>query len=226
MTHNQSTFIWKSISVLHFFQFPWRFLSLAALTTSLLGGFVVSVIKDKWQIYLTILIIAFAVLANWNYFKPREFFQITEKEKLTGEMWEAQRKGALLDYLPKTGLEPREGAQFNPLITSGSSEITNFINRSNSFEFNIKVYENSDIELPIYYFPNWQVYVNGKEVISNHENSLGRISIALEVGEYNVSGKFKNTPIRTVSNVISLISAAGFLYLLKLQKKKINEKDQ
>lgn len=221
MTHNQSTFIWKSISVLHFFQFPWRFLSLAALTTSLLGGFVVSVIRDKWQIYLTILIIAFAVLANWNYFKPREFFQITEKEKLTGEMWEAQRKGALLDYLPKTGLEPREGAQFNPLITLGSSEITNFINRSNSFEFNIKVYENSEIELPIYYFPNWQVYVNGKEAISNHENSLGRISIALEVGEYKVNGKFKNTPIRTVSNVISLISAAGFLYFLKLQKKKI-----
>ncbi len=220
MTHNKSTPIWELFSILHFFQFPWRFLSLSILTASILGGFVVSVLKDKWQIYLTILIVAFAVLANWSYFKPREFFKVTEQEKMSGEMWEQQRRGALLDYLPKTGLEPREGAPTNPLVISGAAKTTDFVNRSNRFEFRAEVSEQSVIDIPVYYFPNWEVTVNENKYPLNHNNLLGRISITLDEGDYKVVGNFKNTPIRTFSNVISLVSVAGFLYLLKWQKRK------
>lgn len=222
MTHNKSTPIWELFSILHFFQFPWRFLSLSVLTASFLGGFVVSVLKHKWQIYLTILIIAFTVLANWNYFKPREFFEITETEKMSGEIWEDQRKGALLDYLPKTALEPREGAPTSPLLISGKAEITGFVNRSNSFEFYAKVADSSVIDIPVYYFPNWEVTVNGKLHPSNHDNQLGRISINLDRGDYQISGYFKNTPIRTLSNMISLVSVIFYIFLLKWQKKNLN----
>lgn len=219
MTHNKSSFVWEKINVLRFFQFPWRFLSLSILTSSILGGFIVSLLKNKIQIYMCYLVIILSFVLNWNYFKPREFYELTNNDRLTGVQWEQQRKGALLDYLPKTALEPREGAPTTPLITSGKADITNFVNKSNHFEFDAKIIEDATIHVPTYYFPNWEVQVDGKDYPISFDNYLGRISLSLKEGNYHVVGSFKNTPLRTMSNVISLISLFGLILLWKNYKK-------
>lgn len=218
MTHNKSSFIWERFSILEYFQFPWRFLSLSILTASILGGFVITSFKDKWQKYLSILIIVITVLLNWNYFKPREFYSITDSEKLSGDLWEQQRRGAILDYLPKTALEPREAAPSLPLIISGEANVTEFKNYTNSWKFNVNVLTDSQIDIPVYYFPNWEVMVNDKVYSSNHDNLLGRISINLGAGSYEVQGRFKNTPIRTFANTITLISVISFILWVKYKK--------
>ena len=66
ITHNKSSFIWERISILKFFQFPWRFLSLSIFTSSILGGATVFYLKEKWQKMLTIAIISLAVVLNWG----------------------------------------------------------------------------------------------------------------------------------------------------------------
>lgn len=221
MTHNKSTLIWENISILQYFQFPWRFLSLSIFTASILGGFVVYAVKKKWQKAIATLIITLSVVLNWNYFKPREFYDITSLQKLSGELWEQQRRGAILDYLPKTALEPREAAPKDPLVITGEAEIKNFKNRSNRWEFEVDVTKPSEIHVPVYYFPNWEVYVDGDIYPSSHDNLLGRISLKLDSGSYKVVGHFKNTPIRTFSNGITLLSLLGLLIYVK--KIKINK---
>lgn len=206
MTHNKSTFVWETFSILTYFQFPWRFLSLSILTASILGGFVVSVFKEKLQLYLSLTIVLVTVILNWCYFKPREFFDINEQQKISGESWDLQRRGAVLDYLPKTALEPREGAPSEPLITAGSATVSNFTNKSNSFRFDVQVDKTAVIHVPVYYFPNWEVEVNEKDHPISFDNYLGRISVTLEPGNHSVEGQFKNTPIRTAANMISLLS--------------------
>ncbi|EKD94546.1 MAG: hypothetical protein ACD_26C00034G0081 [uncultured bacterium] len=219
MTHNKSTFIWEKINILTFFQFPWRFLSLSIFTSSILGGFTITLFGEKYRSYVATFMILLTVVLNWNYFKPREFYNITEEEKLSGELWESQRKGAILDYLPKTALEPREGAPTMPEIITGIADITNFVNKSDSFKFNVKVTKESQIDIPVYYFPNWKVTVNGKKHDSNHNNLLGRISINLPIGEYKIEGKFRNTLLRNVSNMLSLLSASWLIFIWKKFKK-------
>ena len=194
MTHNKSTFIWERINILTFFQFPWRFLSLSVFTASILGGFVISTFKGKWKIILSVLMIIIAVFLGWGYFRPREFYNITDSDKLSGELWEIQRRGAILDYLPKTALEPREAAP--------------------------NILKDSQIDIPVYYFPNWEILVNGKVYPSNHDNLLGRISINLKEGSYEVRGHFKNTSLRTFSNMLSLVSFLGFIGFIKWKKYK------
>ncbi|MDI6785139.1 MAG: hypothetical protein QMD92_00360 [bacterium] len=206
MTHNKSSFIWENINILEYFQFPWRFLSLSVLTSSILGGFVVLVVKEKFQKYLCALIIITTVILNWNYFKPKEYYKITDKQKLSGELWEQQRKGALLDYLPKTALEPREGA---------NTTLTNFVSHSNKFSFEINLDKETQIEVPVFYFPNWEATVNGKVYPLTHDNILGRISILLPEGNHKVVGKFKNTALRTFANTITLISVIGFILICR-----------
>lgn len=224
MTHNKSTFVWENISIFQYFQFPWRFLSLSIFAASILGGAVVHYIKDPKQKYLAIAIVFFAVVLNCNYFKPKEFYDINDSQKLSEELWETQRKGAILDYLPKTALEPYEAAPRNPIVISGDVSISYFVNKSNSWSFDADVKENTRIETPVFYFPNWEVYVDGQKHSFDHDNLVGRISVNLEKGQHNVEGKFRNTPLRTVSNIISLVSLFGLIfYLKKYEKNKNNQ---
>ncbi len=221
MTHNKSTFIWVNISLLKYFQFPWRFLSLSIFTSSLLGGFVASALKNKWQIYVSFLIIILTVALNWNYFKPKVFYSVNDAQKLSGDHWNKERRGALLDYLPKTALEPREVAPDAPIVKSGQAEVSDFVNRSNRWMFEVDVAERSEIEVPVFYFPNWKIYIDGNEHPLSYDNVLGRISVTLDPGNYKVEGKFENTPLRTVANTITLISVAGFIiYQIYAKNKK------
>jgi len=208
MTHNKSSFVWEHIKILSFFQFPWRFLSLSILTSSILGGIVVFFAKEKYQKVLSLIIILLAILLNWSYFRPREFYEITDSEKLTGELWDDQRRGAILDYLPKTALEPREAAP----------KLDNFINRSDKFILDVNLDNETQIEIPVFYFPNWEVTIDGMKTKVTYDNILGRISVKVPTGQHKIVGNFKNTPLRTFANILSIFSLMGLLIWTKYKK--------
>jgi hypothetical protein len=58
--------------------------------------------------------------------------------------------------------------------------------------------------------------VDGKSHPISFDNYLGRISINLTEGNYHVVGNFKNTPIRTIANILTVVSMA---FLIKLWKR-------
>lgn len=226
MTHNRSAFIWEKIDLLRFAQFPWRFLSLTIFSASLLGGLLVMLVRQKnIQTGLMVLIITAAVILNWTFFKPYIFyFNIDDQTKLSGVEWEKQQKAAILDYLPKTAVEPLERAPVNPLVINGKATVTDFVNRSNWWSFKVTVEESTAIELPIFDFPNWQVYKNGQKMAHSHNNYLGRIMVDLPAGEYELKGKLENTAVRTFSNMISVLTFLSIVFILvygKIKKKFI-----
>jgi len=223
MTHNKSAFVWEEIGILRFTQFPWRFLSVSIFTASFLGGGIIFLLKSTIQKIFAGILVVVIVFVNWNYFRPNEFYQnLTDKEKLSGILWQTQQRASILDYLPNTAVEPREGAPIGPIILSGQTEIKNFSNRSNKWKFNANVESPSEIEMPVFDFPNWQVFVNGKKVEHTNKNHLGRISFKLDKGEYSVTGKFADTWVRTISNTISLFSILIIAYLLYYEKYRKN----
>ena len=222
MTHNKSTFIWESVGILKYFQFPWRFLSLSIFSASVLGGIVVFSLREKWRIPAAVFIVAFSFLFNWEYFKPREFYySLTDSQKLSGTLWEEQQKGAILDYLPKTALEPKEQAPPGPYVVAGSAALKDYVSKSNGFSFSADVKKSAQVEVPIFYFPDWKVKVDGKEVPVSYQNRIGRIAISLEKGSHTVEGNFRNTPIRSVSNIISIVSLVSLILLLYGKSKKL-----
>ncbi len=215
MTHNKSSAIWEAIPILKYVQFPWRFLAVASFSASLVGGFFA---KKK---ALAVLIILITVLLNFGYFKPEKFYpNLTDQEKLSGDLWQDQQKGGILDYLPKTASEPKEAAANLPIVRFGKAEVGDFVNKSNKWEFKAKVEGDSIIEVPVFDFPNWQVKV-GEKVYPHKTGIIGRITLDLSEGEYTVYGEFKNTPIRTAANVatvVSFISLVGITVYGKSRK--------
>lgn len=224
MTHNKSALIWEKIGLLRYTQFPWRFLSISIFSASLAGGMVLLSIKSERRKYVAILVIIPTILLNFNFFKPDKFyFDLTDSKKLTGDLWDEQRKAAISDYLPKGAYEPKEAAPDKPKIFEGTADIKNFVNRSNRWHFNVLVKESTRIQLPVFDFPNWEVYVNKRKILHESDNLLKRIQFNLEPGNYEIVGKFTDTFTRRVSNILSLVSFGTIIFFITYGKNKFKK---
>lgn len=214
MTHNRSAFIWEQIGILRFTQFPWRFLSIAIFSASLIGGIFVSFVKPSWSKAVAIIVILATIVLNWNYFRPYQFIiNLTDQEKLSGKSWQIQQRAAILDYLPVHAVEPLEPAPKMPMVVEGKAEIKNFENRSNRWKFEVTTVSQSRIEVPVFDFPGWQVFVNGKKITHSNKNYLGRISFTLSSGNYFIVGRFEDTLIRKISNIITVVSILVVIFI-------------
>ena len=102
---------------------------------------------------------------------------------MSGEQYYIQQKSAVSDYLPKTAKEaPIELAPDKPHVVSGIAEIPNFTKTASTFFFDANVSEKAEINIPIIYFPDWEVYTlegQGVPVKASPGGNLGTIHIIL-----------------------------------------------
>lgn len=214
MIHNRSAFIWERIGILQYAQFPWRFLSLVIFSASLLWGFFITAVQNKYQPFFLVMVIIFTVFFNWVYFRPQQFyFNLKDENELGGIRWEEQQKAAVLDYLPKTAMAPFQKAENKPLVLVGKANFWDFQKTSHSWQFGVEVDEKSRVAVPVFDFPDWEVKANGVFVPSDNQNQLGLISFYLDQGTYIVQGEFKDTPLRQVSNAVSIISLLFLMFV-------------
>lgn len=220
MSHNKSAFIWEMIGPLQYAQFPWRFLSLSIFSASILAGFCIKYFSLRLQTIFVWVIAAVTIFLNWGFFIPRDFYPwINDTNKLENPLWEIQQKAGILDYLPKTAYEPQGPAPNNIEVLKGQAKGSSYVVRSNKFSFNLNVTEDSYIQVPVFDFPNWKVYLNGNFIEHDHNSGLGRIGFALIPGVYRVQGIFADTYLRTLGNSLSLLSI--FLILLIMLNKRV-----
>lgn len=213
LTHSRSLFIWETIPGIDFVQFPWRFLGLTMFLLSFLAGSIN--LAGRFTVKIIICIIVFLTVAlNFRYFIPVNYSRlVTEESKLSGLAFELQQKSAIMDYLPKTAkTAPISRAFENAKVLEGEASVGPFNKNSYSFSFDADVYLTSQIEVPVMYFPGWRVFVDDREVEIIPHGDYGLIKIVVENGRHMIYGKFTNTPIRNIANVISLISI-GLLIL-------------
>ena len=70
MMNHRSLPIWERVPNLAYFQFPWRFLT---ATTFLAPIFLLGFDGLSFKKYIALAAIAFAIFANFSYFKPNDF---------------------------------------------------------------------------------------------------------------------------------------------------------
>jgi len=230
MVHNKSTIIWQIFTPIQKIQFPWRFLNHSAFLLSLSVGVLPFIfekyISKKWAIITTSLITVLLMILNLNYFHPITSGPITDEQKFSGKAWNNQITSGIYDYLPKTASTAAKSAatpyvdNINPkeaLITmSGQKKGTDWL------YFNLFLNQDTKVTISQLAFPNFEITDKGQKVFYEIEPELGRMVINLKTGDHQIYVKLKNTPIRTVSNYISLFAWLGLVfYLLKPLWKKL-----
>lgn len=239
MVHNKSTFIWQIFPFLQKIQFPWRFLNHTAFLLSLsvgvlpfiLGTYVFKRKKNKkWIIIIISLIIVLLITLNLNYFHPITSGPLTDQEKFSGKAWSNQTTSGIYDYLPKTASTAAKSVA-QPYIdkVEPSEALINMSGQDKGTDwrrFNLFLNQDAKVTISQLAFPNFEITDKGQKIDYEIEPELGRMVVNLKAGEHQIYVKLKDTPIRKVSNYISLFAWLGLIfYLLKPLWKKLTFKN-
>lgn len=127
------------------------------------------------------------------------------------------------DYLPSSAAEkPKISVSFPYQILAGDSDISNFQQGTNWLRFETNTRKHTIIRLSEFYFPYWRIFIDGKEApVEYKNNSLGLMTIILGQGEHKVEGRLFDTPIRLISNLVTMVSLIITLFLWAVQFKRV-----
>lgn len=211
LTIMKSKFIWDIVELFAYIQFPWRFLSVAMVFIALgLGLLKEFVSKKSWPI-VSLLLAAVIIGSQVGYARPESFLDsddglyYADSGRIRSEMSEV-----IPDFLP-TSANPKE----LPIIKDESerfSFIPNVeygidINRGHEFSIVALINNPSRLKIGIFDFPGWTIYVDGDKVKhSISPEGLIQLDLMPKSAETRISGKFEETPLRKISNLISVAS--------------------
>jgi len=227
LTHQRSYLIWQSIDVMKYIQFPWRFLGLTIFFISFSGG-AIGKLPAILRYILIIIVIFSTFYFNISYFTPVNYSRlVTDEGKFSGDSYISLQKGGVADYLPKeVKIIPDTPVRKEPLFIRGSGKVDYYNGRSNGFEADIFSQTSSQVIFPYIYFPNWEIFVNGVKKDVTTDGVYDVIKIDLEKGVNTIEARFYNTPVRTISNLISVISLLilGFTVIKRRKSMTLNVK--
>ena len=195
-------------------------MAISLFILSLLAGLAVYFSK-KSKVILGIAIIIAAVLLNFSFFKPKAWLDITDVEKFSGESWEKQLTISIFDYTPiYAELPPPSKAPDLPEVLEGETDFLSYEKGSNYQVGEIEVEEPARLRLPLSDFPGMKVSLDGEEI--EHVNDdcrdqpycQGLITFEVPEGRHTIKAELTDTPVRTVGNLLSLLSISILLYLL------------
>lgn len=218
MTLPVSGFVWNLLPFTNLIQFPFRFISLTMISGAFITAFVSDRLKKELKIVVGVLIIMANILIVAQNQKKIEYIDRPESYYATNEATTNTQD----EYMPKWVKVKPEGRPENKVeIIAGQGEVNIIKAKSNQIVFDVNAVSNITTQINMLYFPGWEIYVNNKKWNINYENDRGVMRINLQQGQYKVSVKFQETPIRLISDIISLVS---FIFVCGFSVKRGYEK--
>ncbi len=241
MVNSHSAWIWDRVKILSYLQFPWRFLTMTALFSSFLGGFVIYSIQKYFGKTLTlVLLLVFssaAVFIVISYFKPQSNLNVGDSyyTNLDDIKWRVSK--ASFEFVPKgvatklsdikttqVDIDKKDIPDSPYKILRGDLKIKVIDNKSHFKQLAVNSKTDSQLMLNTFSFPGWKTAIDGKDVKYRDDNKLKLIVVDVPRGAHILTASFTNTLPRTIGNAISLVvvfNLVGF-GLLKLWKKLKN----
>lgn len=209
-----SDFIWKRVTLLHFFQFPWRLHVLLVLFLSFLSGsvfFILSKItmfnkkKELFLILFGLIVIIFSFAENYKYFKPKLFWNAPAVSETT--TWNDE-------YLPRwVKIKPKDYTFEKVVILNGEGKIKNIEWGYLEKKFSLEMSKGGQIQISHVFYPGWAVYSNGVEEKISYDNPGGLMTISVNQGKSEIEFVFQRTWWRIVADCISIIGLTVYLFL-------------
>lgn len=215
-----SDFIWKHISIIQKFQFPWRLLSIVVFSSAILASFSVLFFKNKnaQTIYIGIIILA-SIVIYFSYYQPQGYLSKPESfytgvYKSTTDTGESSPVWSVR-FMEKKANSPVEFIEGVGSIQQVARSTTERMYKISVTTDSARILENT------LYFPNWEVFVNGEKTQIEFQDKLhrGLITYRIPKGVNTVKIIFSDTRVRTIANFLTIISAGILIFLYFLRKK-------
>lgn len=201
--------IWKTIPLMNYFQFPWRFLSLEILIASFIAGSIFS-LKLNWvRIPLFLFLIFLSFSLGIGYTKPAHYlyrddnYYVTRPNFIHG----TNSPGNVFNTIWFNQSLKKQGESIT--IDKGKLESSDI--KPTSHTYFVSMVSQSNVTVNIAYFPNWTLFIDRKKIITRPDAN-GLISFIVPSGSHLIEVKFRDTPIRTIASSIFLLSFFSILF--------------
>jgi len=216
LMHAKSTPFWQVFPFMKYFQFPWRLALPASFIFSFLSGCFYEKIPRLIKPVTFIFTIALILIVYGSFFAPKQWLNISDKDKLEGEARELAQTASIYDYLPKSAqINPAQKAPNGLIVDEGRVDVFSSTRGSDWYRFNIIVKsENATLVVPAYDFPGWQVYVDGKHIPHERFGDLGLISVKTSQGTHRLDVFLVKTSLKIASDAITFLAFVTISSLL------------
>lgn len=229
----RSSFIWNINPFTNAIQFPWRLLSLTTILTATLFVYASKFIPGKYLKLVSLIVALSAFSLTISYFRPGEITNNTDdyflrrylpnKVLLAGERVSKEYLNYTENYLPLPINAVRPEAVPDTKFTSVLSDTKIIISESNPFAIKANIIAPGDeiITVNTFFYPGWNIAIDNQSTDITLDKN-GAMMIFVPKGTHSLDIKFLDTPIRRISNIISLVSWLIVIYLLTKQAKLFN----
>ncbi|MBC7261064.1 MAG: hypothetical protein H5T63_03540, partial [Chloroflexi bacterium] len=213
--------LWDNLPLLPMVQFPWRFLSLQALGTSLVAAYLIPRPHQPRQ-WVTILVSALVLFSMLRGLHPERLLiqesDVTTERLMLYEYFTANIGTTIRnDYLPRW-VDPRPftseafwqgGSKPAPLALDGQISAANLIALGPTSErWVIEVVSpQSLLAFHTYFYPSWQALVDGQRTRVEALPGLGYIGLRLSQGAHEVLLYLGHTRIQLIAEALSALTA-------------------
>jgi len=225
MTTRYSKFVWDTIPILAYVQFPWRILAPASFMAAILAAPLPRLITHRLLSTIAVICLTLASMVVYRELitTPNSFASMElERLRTCEEVWGTQ------DYRPRwsnvpfwrgpkhpeiTGsepfLQPCEGR-----VTISDEERVVILNEHHGgtlWEIEYHSKGMTGLSIPQFYYPGWEASVGGEHIEIVPTADEGLIGVTLPEGNHILRVEFKETKIRKVSNVLSLLACVSLI---------------
>ena len=206
MTLPVSSPVYRLLPWFDFIQYPWRFLNFILLFSVILISSLFTGSKKYFKHVLAAVVIIFSLILYPKYFQPQFVSKTSEKEYLRKENLRFTVSKISDEYLPLNFTRPQSF-----LETYRTAFEATVIKETTLHKIYRVKGEAREIISSIAYFPGWQVKINGRTIpVSVHS---GRVAFKIPAGANQIEFSFSDTPVRRLSNIVSILSLGLILYL-------------
>lgn len=221
--------IWRLIPGLSTIQFPWRWVLVSTLSSSILIGMTVDLFSFediKNDRFIRVCTAVFHALLVANIYIA-SFYMITAGPIPEKDMeWILRDGGDVIEYRPvwltdkKKGFSKEKRTYVIFEKGKGKIDIVNWKSHFRLFKMSASI--PATLRISTFYYPGWTALVNGREIPIEIEKDSGVMLLNIPPGENEVLLEFRDTPLRRGAKWISVVSLlAAFIGLIAAKRNRM-----
>lgn len=208
LTNRVSQNIWEVLQLGKYVQFPFRFLSIAALGIGFLGAYIIGSAKKSQSFFIAGVCIILVYLSSWSFLFTKNYQYYPDTYYSTNQDTTTVQN----EYMPKTVRKQYLSSQHEEVSGKAITSTRNLVDKGSTLSFTLQTSHATQITIGKVFFPGWVVMVDDKSV-KMLTNDYGFIMFTVPQGNHAVVARFGETTLRIIADCISV---AGLLFLLAM----------
>lgn len=219
--------MWQWLSILQYIQFPWRWLGTAVFFLTLFATYPLIWMSSHRTRLMYAALFVWVMALHSADFHPESYLDSSSALYSTdADRIQTQMSAVLPDYIPLDLVDVIKPPSSLFKVPLGLDQFVEpVVNRGHEKLFKTHFSHDTLLQIAIARFPGWRAEVDGAPVPLENGDQ-GTIAVMVPPGEHWVGVRFGRTPVRALSETVSVISLALFFWWLLLPSKHVGTVQQ